>query len=338
MHADSAVLEGGKTFWNNSSGRWAGEQLMRALAAGRDISPAELRTASVLRKDEWIHLDNELIAEAQLRLRGVADLIAAGLTIPVANSMGKTVFEYEKVSDMEAANVSLDGMVRGENDRPEFSLAGLPLPITHKDFFINLRTLTASRTRGESLDSTSVRLAGRKVAEASETMLFNGGKTFGGYTIYGYTNHPDRNIESFGAGGSWDQSAKTGAEILADVLTMMASAEADNMYGPYAIYVPRDASTKLEEDFKANTDGSIRDRILKVAGITSIRVADFLASGNVLLVQMTKDVVALVQGETLQTIQWDIEGGFGINFKAFQIQVPLIRSDSAGHSGIVHMS
>jgi hypothetical protein len=122
------------------------------------------------------------------------------------------------------------------------------------------------------------------------------------------------------------------------VLTMIAASEDANMYGPWVIYVPRDASTKLENDFKANVTQSIRQRIMQVSGVSDVRIADSLATGNVLLVQMTRDVVVLVQGEPLQTVQWDIQGGFAVNFKAFQIQVPLVRADSAGQSGIVHMT
>jgi hypothetical protein len=40
------------------------------------------------------------------------------------------------------------------------------------------------------------------------------------------------------------------------------------------------------------------------------------------------DVAAWVKGESLQTVQWDEYGGFKINFKAFAIGVPLIRSDA----------
>lgn len=335
---ETARMESGKSFWSGTSGKWAGEQLLKALAAGQNLSPSTLRTASTLRKDEWVAFDTALIEAAVVRTRGVADLIAAGLTLPVANSMGKTVLEYEKITDMDPASVSLDGMVRTENDRVEFGLNALPLPITHKDFFINLRTLTASRLRGEALDTTQVRIAGRKIAEMQEQMLFSGGKTFGGNTIYGYTTHPDRNTISFGTNGTWSAGAKTGENILVDALSLISAAEVDNMYGPWVIYVSRNMSTKLDGDFKSNSDKTIRQRLLEVEGISSIRVVDFLAADNVLLVQMTSDVVVLVQGEPLQTVQWDIEGGFGINFKAFQIQVPLIRSDVDGKSGIVHMS
>lgn len=335
---DTARMDSGKSFWSGSSGRWAGERLLEALQAGQNLSPATLRTAATLRKDEWVAFDEALIEAAVVRTRGVSDLINAGLTMQVPNSMGKTVLEYEKISDMDPASVSLDGMVRTENDRVEFGLSALPLPITHKDFFLNLRTLTASRLRGEPLDTTQVRIAGRKIAEMQEQMLFSGGKTFGGNPIYGYTTHPDRNTISFGAGGTWSGAGKTGEQMLADSLLLISTSETDRMYGPWVIYVSRNMSTRLDGDFKANSDKTIRQRLLEVEGINSIRVVDFLAADNVVMVQMTSDVVVLVQGEPLQTVQWDIEGGFGLNLKAFIIQVPLIRSDIDGKSGIVHMS
>ena len=40
------------------------------------------------------------------------------------------VFQYEKITDMNPAAVSMDGMAKTEGDRQEFELASLPLPIT----------------------------------------------------------------------------------------------------------------------------------------------------------------------------------------------------------------
>lgn len=333
------AVEIGKKFWGGSSGRWAGEQLMKALAENKSISPAALRTLTTLRKDEWKAYDTALVEVATRRLRAVADLIAAGLTKSLANAMGKTVYEFETVGDMNDAQISMDGVSQTENDRQLFDIDSIPVPITHKDFWINLRTLSASRERGEALDTTQVRTAGRLVAEAQENLLVNGftGK-FGAKGLYGYTTHPDRNTAVFGTGAHWGSAAKTGEQMLTDLLTCIAGLEADRMYGPYALYVPRDASVNLEKDFKAGTIGSIRKRLLEVENLTSIRTLDFLASGSIVLVQLTEDVVQLVQGEPLQTIQWDVQGGFNINFKAFMIQVPLLRSDDAGRSGIFHMN
>jgi uncharacterized linocin/CFP29 family protein len=335
--ATGVSVDTGKHFWKGSQGMWAGQRLASAALNG-GMTPAVLRTNDVLNNREWIAVDNSLIQEAPIRLVGVSDLINAGLTFPITNAMGKTVYEYEQLGDMDPATISMDGMTRSEDDAQENTFAQAPIPITHKDFFINLRKLSASRNSGEPLDVTQSRTAGRLVAEELERMLFQGGPTFGALPLYGYTTHPNRNTVSFGTNGNWVQAAKTGENMLADVLAMIALAEGDRMSGPYMLYISRNASTKLEGDFKANGDTSVRERLMRVDGLLGIRVADQLAANNVVLVQMTSDVVQWGMGENIQTIQWDINGGFGVNFKAFAIQLPIIRVDKQNRSGIVHMS
>lgn len=328
----------GQVLFGGQTGRWATQQLKAAALAGRALTAGVLRTLDTLRHEEWKFFDDAILAEAVIRLVGVADLIAAGNVKPVANALGKTVFGYEKATDLSAAITSLDGLSRTQNDRQEFQLNQLPLPITHKDFFINLRQLAASREKGESLDTMQVRTAGRVVAEQLENMLFNGGATFGGLPIYGYRTEPSRNTGGFVTNGAWSAAAKTGANILEDVLKMMTGLQADRMYGPYWIYVPSDAGVKLEDDFKANVSQTIRQRLESISGIAGVRVADQMPTANVVMVQATPDVACWVQGESIQTVQWDEFGGFQLNFKAFAIGVPLVRADVQGRSGVYHMS
>ena len=333
-----ADVHSGRGFVDHGSGRWAGERLAAAMKAGRPFSASELRTLDTLRKDEWVAFDDALVNEALIRLRGVADLVSLGLVKNIPNGLGKTVMQYEKITDIDPAVVSLSGLARGENDRPDFSLAGLPLPITHKDWMLDLRHLSASRQRGEALDLTMARLAGRKVAEKIEQMLFQGGPTFGGLPIYGYVNHPSVNLKNMETThGTWSAAGKTGAEILTDVLAGIGVLQAARMFGPYGIYVPAGYATVLENDFKAQGDQTIRERLLKVDGVRFLTVADQMPASKIVIVQLTSDVVELVQGEPLQTIQWDIEGGMGVKFKAMTIQVPLIKATAAGRSGIVVM-
>lgn len=329
-------LTGGGLF---ATGAWATRRLKKAILEGKALSAAALRTLDTLRKDEWKAFDDVLLKEGVIRLAGVADLIGSGLVKTVPNALGKMVYQYEKQTDLGPAKTTLDGRARTDNDGVEFELNQLPLPITHKDFFLNLRQLAASRERGESLDTTQAQAAGRVVAEQLENMLFNGftGK-FGGLSIYGYTTHPNRNTSGFGTGGDWGQVAKTGEQMLTDVQTMQAALQADRMYGPYWIYVPSDAGVRLGGDFKAASDKTIIQRLLEVPGIKGIRVADQLATSNVIMVQATEDVTCWVQGEGIQTVQWDEYGGLQINFKAFAIGVPLVRADIQGRSGVYHMT
>jgi uncharacterized linocin/CFP29 family protein len=327
-------------FSRGSSGRWATAQLKKAFNEGRALSASALRTLDTLRHEEWKVFDDALVQEATIRLVAVGDLIAGGLVRPVANSLGKMVFGYEQETLFDAATTSLDGRSRTPDDRVEFQLKQLPLPITHKDFNLNLRQLSASREKGEALDTTAVRQAGRVCAEQLEYMLFRGGPTFGGMAIYGYTTHPDRNTHAFDSGKSWDDASKTGASFVLDVLQMISIAQGDRFFGPYTIYVPTIAGVNLSADYNPGTANTqtIKERLLKIEGLSAIRVADQMVPAQVVMKQDTIDVAAWVQGEPLQTVQWDEDGGFDINFKAFAIGVPLIRSTASGKSGVVHLS
>lgn len=333
--AVNTAVTAAKSLFNNS-GAWATRQLQKALREGKALSAGVLRTADVLRKDEWRYYDQALVKEAVIRLVGVADLIGAGLVTNVPNALGKLVLDYEKITDMDPAQTSLDGLAATGNDVQEFDLNQLPLPITHKDFFINLRKLEASRNGNTPIDTTNVATAGRVVAEQLEKMLFQGGPTFGGIPIYGYTTLPDANVDTFDGGKDWGNATKTGTSYLADLLNLIGMAHGDRMFGPYMLYIPSDAGVLLDNDYNAGTANiqSIRQRLLQVENLRGIRTADQLPSGNVVLVQMTQDVAKWVQGEQIQTVQWDESGGFRVNFKAFAIGVPLLRSDAQGRCGI----
>ncbi len=295
-----------------------------------------LRQNSVLRKEEWLEFDKALVPIARQRLRGVQDLVSAGLTLNLTNGMGTTILQWEEVSDMTAANISMDGVTRGEHDRVEFDLASLPIYIVHKDFHVNLRNLESSRRLGTPIDTTQVEIATRKVADEVENILFNGTSlTFAGSSVTGYRTATNRNTLAIGT--VWD-TPETGVNILTDVLAMMSAAVADNMYGPYILYVPVGYWHTLLDDYKADSDKTILQRIRELDGISEVRVSDVIAADNVLLVQMTKDVVDLVVGMQPRIVQWDIEGGFQTNFKVLTIMVPRIKNDFDNRSGIVHLS
>jgi uncharacterized linocin/CFP29 family protein len=291
---------------------------------------------ATLRKDEWKQFDEAVVKAAQQRLRGVADLYSRNLVYRISNGLGTTVLETETMSDTEDAQVSMDAATRGRRDRPEFNVGYLPLPIIHKDFQLDIRTLNASRTKGQALDTIMAEQCARKIAEKAESMLFTGLSTYtyGGGSIYGYLDYIHRNTYTLSA--HWNDSAASGETILADVLGMIQASIDDRYYGPWVLYIPTNFQTALGGDFKANSDKSIRQRLLEIEGLTDIRVADFLTADNVLLVQMTSDVIRMVEGLPIQTIQWDLEGGMLMNFKVMTIMVPQIRADYNNRCGIVH--
>jgi hypothetical protein len=219
----------------------------------------------------------------------------------------------------------------------------LPIPIIHVDYEINARVLAASRNMGNPLDTTGAERAARKVNEKLEKMLFqNTTYSFGQLdsrnknTIYSYINHPDRIPATLGV--SW--TTATPAQILANVIDMKQKSINALHYGPWTIYIPTAYETAMDKDF--STVGTsvltVRERLLKIDGITKIKVVDYLPADNVVMVQMTSNVVRLVRGLPLQNVQWSEEGQMVTKFKVMTIQVPQIRSDQAGKTGVIHLA
>jgi len=237
------------------------------------------------------------------------------------------------------AELTMDGLPRTQGDRPEFGTEYLPLPILHVDYEINQRVLAASRSLGQSLDTTSAEMATRRILEYQEDQLFTDMTyPFGGGTIYSYVNHPHRNTVALAV--NWDAAAITAALILADVQNMKQTSMDNLHYGPWMLYIPSAYETVMDTDYEtgAINGQTIRERLMKIGGIQGIKVIDRMPANEILLVQMTSNVVRLVQGMGIQNIQWKEEGNFVTKFKVITIQVPQIRSDYNEKSGIVHMA
>lgn len=300
-----------------------------------------INTNATLRYDEWRTLDEVVVGVAENRLVGFDDLRRNGLVKPLGNAMGTTVLTWNEMSDALTANISIDPVTRGKNDRPDFSTSHIPIPVIHADYQISERILQESRSRGNGLDVLDAERAARRVAEKLEDMLFGSTSsfTYGGGVIYTYLTHPNRNQVSLAQ--AWDASGKTPEEILADVLALKQASINDNYFGPWMLYIPTAYDTVLDEDYKNTSAGmvqTIRQRILAIAGIQGISVVDRLPANNVLLVCMQRDVVDLIDGMPMQNVEWDSEGGFIHNYKVMTIMVPRIKKDYAGRSGVIHLA
>ena len=108
------------------------------------------------------------------------------------------------------------------------------------------------------------------------------------------------------------------------------------MFGPFWLYVSSGASVNLEADFKANSDKSTRQRIKEVEGIEDVKTLDFMSNFDIIMVQMTSNVIREVVGLDIQALQWETKGGMQINFKVMAILVPQLRADYNGNTGIVY--
>lgn len=306
------------------------------LEAAQAGEPA-LSANAVLRKDEWIMFDRVVSEIARKRLVVTTLLLAAGLRTPIANALGVTRVEWQRMGDMSAAEVSMSGISVSEYDRVAFDLQGMPVPIIHKDFTINIRALESSRRTGQPLDTIQIEVATRKVAEQIESLIFNGTTLLGSNNaIYGLTTATNRNTGSVSA--TW--TTATGAQIVTDVLAMINKMYGDNMYGPYVLFVPLTPSVHLSDDYNSagNPGLTIWERVLAIPQISRIIPTAELTGTNIIMVQLTRDTIDMLDGIQPTTVQWETHGGMVMHFKVLAIMVPRIRDDYLTQSGIVHYS
>ena len=296
-----------------------------------------------LRRDEWKLLDEAVIGVAEKRLQGFNDLVSRGLVYNLGNAMGTTVLEHHTVSDMLSAQMDMDGIIRGENDAPNWAFHYLPIPIIHVDYTINLRVLETSRNMGNAIDTTMAERAARRVAEFTEDLLFtNKQYAYGGGTIYSLINFPHRIQHSLGT--AWtslsanSSDGSVGDQIVSQILKMKQELINAHQYGPYIIYIPTGYETLIDSDYNTYKTKTIRQRILEISNLVDIKVVDTLPANNVIMLQLSSETVRIVRGMGLTNVQWGVEGGFATNFKVFTIQVPQIRADWNNKCGVLHAS
>lgn len=295
---------------------------------------------STLRKDQWAFLDRIMVSAARRRLRAWNGLLSAG-SLGGFDGYSKTILEHETQNDPGFANVDMDGLTEGPNDIPKVQLEALPLPITHSDFHVGDRKLAISRNNGgPGIDSTMAEACGRRVAEAVEQTVIGvqAGLAYGtdvrygrASQVYGFLNFPDR----ITVAGLTAPTNANGVNIVNDVLSLREAAYQANFFGPYTLYVSNVYDQFLDNDFKANSDMTVRDRILRVDGIRNVVRLDYLTGTRMILVQQTPDVARAINGMDITTMQWETKGGLQHNFKVMAIWVPQLRADFNGNCGIV---
>jgi hypothetical protein len=115
-----------------------------------------------------------------------------------------------------------------------------------------------------------------------------------------------------------------------------AATGGNRMFGPFVIYVSVAAGINMLNDFKDESDISIMERVLKIPQIAAVRPSEHLTGDEVIMVQMTSDVVDLIDGIQPTVVMWESNGGFLLNFKVLAIVVPRIKSTAEEQCGIIY--
>jgi len=311
-----------------------------AIASGVNLQ--EFRTNASLPKDAWEYIDSAIVRVARQELVGINDIRAIqGGVIPF-NGLGASLFTMNRVDGLSPAVMAETPDVRGESDTLAFDTIGTPLPITVKDFPINIKRAAMARRDGVPYESIISDEALYQVMHKLEDHLFNGIYTAGGSTAYGYTTFPKRQEKTLTA--SWATAQPD--EIFSDLNAMVTKSMEHYHYGPWILYIPWQYYSRLNEDYHIGAvdfpSGIIRNRLLEIPGLSAIKTSRFLANDNVVLVEMTTRNVRLIDGITPTVVDWTMAASpnWTHNFKAMAMWVPFFITNlgSSGNelSGIIH--
>jgi uncharacterized linocin/CFP29 family protein len=312
---------------------------LQMLQAG-DMSVAQMRALRPLPENAQKLIDDAVVRVGLDRLAIVADLLAEGLTFNIGQDFwGTTQLQWDTTTEVGHAHRTMDPEARGENQMVDRTGTIIPIYLTWDDFKLGVRTIAASQRGGAPIDTTMVEQATRRVNEAIEDSAINGiaAPVFGS-SVPGLLNAPNVNAFTYETNTAWDAAGKTGEEILQDLLGMIDLARTDRKFGPYNLYVNTAYGNKLNEDFKANSDKTIRMRLEEVvAGGRGIRVreADQMPTNRTALVQMTSDVIDVVVGQQPTTVSWDAASGWSTQFVVLACVVPRVKTTASSQSGIV---
>lgn len=306
-------------------------------AAGPSAVAQMIANAATLMYDEWKLVDKAVNKAKQGRLRAWEALRDAN-PYAVPRAMGKTTIHYQTQSDINPAQVSMDGLRRGQNDRPLYDSAGMPLPIIHKDFSVSARQLEESRNGQAAFDTSMVSLATRKVIEEVERFVVGTAAIYqyAGLAVYGYTNYPQRLTGELSdpAGGGWSP-----ATLVDELLDARQDLMDNRYYGPFTVYNGTGWDKYLDSDYSnAKGDNTLRDRVAKIQGLKAPEMLEYLEPFDIVFVQQTEDVARAIVGMDITPVQWESSGGFEVMFKVLCILLPQLRCDFYDRTGIMHLS
>lgn len=297
----------------------------------------EMNHNALLRKYEWEEIDRAVLDVVRTQLVAADDFRRLGL-IRQLGGIATTITTYEQLSDMSPAELSMEGIVRGDQDRVEYTSQSIPVPIVFKDFSISARHLAASRRMGDGLDVTQTQVAARRVRDMVESMIFSGAsKNLGGYSIAGLLTKTQR-IQKTAAqcgGGDWATEGNPYKTLLGGIGFLSGA----GFNGPYGVYVARD---QYIESLHRLTDGSSKSELQAIMdgipNLSFIKPADSLSTGTVVMWQLSGDVADIAIGQDIATIQWDVQGGMATEFRIMTVLTPRVKHDYNGACGVLHIT
>lgn len=297
----------------------------------------EIRAAAALPADSQRVMDAGVARAEREELVLVNDLIAAGLTRPLGdNWLAILELGWSEGNEVGHAQRTMVPKARGERQVPDQARRVIPIFCTWDDFSFDVRRLLNSQMIGQPLDNDVAEMATRNVNDAIEDQAWNGaGFTVHGNGAPGVLNAPNVNSTTYTGGEAWSVAGHTGEEIVGDVSAMIESSVNAGFSGPWNLYMPRNYSLKIDQDYKAAATTTTRQRLLEIDGLANLRVSTKLPANTTALIPMNRNVIDVIIGQTPRLVAWTDGPGWEYFFCVLAGVVVRVRSTYGNKSGIV---
>ncbi len=324
--------------------------ILRLAQQGKELTVPGLRSLSPLSDKAQVLVDKAVVDVGLERLTFVADLLAEGLRFSLPDPLSITQLEWDQESKVGGARRTMLPSSRGENALLDRKHLRLPIYCTIGDFSMNVRLLKMSERVGQPLDVSMVKQETRRVNESIEDAAIFGGTTLDGqglvdssYTVPGLLTPPGT-ANTIANSVDWTAPnviGTTGPAMVADILAGVTKLNAALKFGPFNLYLSTNAGVTIQGQFVQYHPGTIQSMLegLQFGGRNlRVRVADRMpnaASGQQwALVQMTDDVVEIVDGQAPTVVPYTSLDGWTLYWMVLGIMIPRIRADYNGNSGI----
>ncbi len=298
-----------------------------------------ITNATSLRHEDFLVIRDEVLRVRRRELHGIQDLRDAGVSFSV--SLGEQLVGFEKLNEFAAAGQDMNPNP-GTQDKQNtvFTEDFVPNPITHQSFSVPWRQQGFDYKRSLGIEEST-----RQVAERLEETLFNGNTTIDvtfssvSYPLYGYTTHPNRGT---GTISDWTLEAKRD-DIIPELIEEISDMWADQggvANDSVMVYLANDIWNIFQKDYiAAFPSDSIMERAKKIAQVKDIKPAEKLASGEVVLVEMTRRSVELaVASEVIAVPHVKTNPMESQVITIYGAMVQQIKVDTNSNTGISHLT
>lgn len=310
----------------------------------KDLNLPFAKNVTGLPIESWTAIDQQVMDYAKDGAEGWNDVVNAGLIHDV--SVYSKKFTSQKIGGTEDAVKDMDGVSNRKVDARTFDVDSIPLWVTHKDFEISWRDRGAygrlpydGGNLGIEWDSSAMAEGVYRINQLNEYTLFNGYSVpYDGSYVYGYQNFGGRNQCSLTY--DWLDSGTDAGEVFDDILSMYEDCVIDNIQPNSRLhfYFHTAVQKLFMDDYNAYRDGTLYERVMKLAGVEKISFTSQLSSyKNAILVRMDPRSVRIVRGTPgIIPVMWYDNAGFMDKLTLLSIQEPQLRQDAEGYTSITH--